>query len=114
MIDLLKKTLATGLGLAVMTRDKVEELGRELAKTAKLSETEGSDFIKELHQHADSAQKELQARIDREVHRVVEHLHLATREEVTALHAKIDELSRKLDRPGHPATEGQGGEPLSQ
>jgi polyhydroxyalkanoate synthesis regulator phasin len=112
MIELLKKTLATGLGLAVMTRDKVEELGKELAKTAKLSETEGSDFIKELHQHADSAQKELQARIDREVHRVVEHLHLATREEVQALHLKIDDLSRKLEQGGHPGTAGQGS--LSQ
>lgn len=101
MIDLLKKTLATGLGLAVMTRDKVEELGKELAKTAKLSETEGSEFIKELHQHADSAQKEFQSRIDREVNRVVEHLHLATKDEVMAIHAKIDELTRKVDQLGN-------------
>ncbi len=101
MIDLLKKTLATGLGLAVMTRDKVEELGKELAKTAKLSETEGSDFIKELHQHAESAQKEFQTRIDREVNRVVEHLHPATKEELQGLHSKIDDLTQKIDRLGN-------------
>src|SRR4051794_37776876 len=106
MIELLKKTLATGLGLAVMTRDKVEELGRELAETAKLSETEGSDFIKELHHHADAAQKELQARIDREVNRVVEHLHLASKEEVLALHAKIDDLTQKVERITSPVVEG--------
>ncbi len=40
MFDLIKKTLLTGVGLAVMTKDKVEELGKEFASQAKLSENE--------------------------------------------------------------------------
>ena len=44
MFDLIKKTLLTGVGLAVMTKDKVEELGKEFASQAKLSELEGKEF----------------------------------------------------------------------
>ena len=29
MFELIRKTLLTGVGLAVMTKDKVEELGKE-------------------------------------------------------------------------------------
>ena len=104
MIDIMKKTFATGVGLAVMTRDKVEELGKELARAARLSEQEGSDLIKSLHEHAEGARADLQGRIDREVTRVVERLKLAPREEVDALRARIDELEAKLraapDGPG--------------
>ena len=45
MFELIKKTLLTGVGLAVMTKDKVEELGKELASQAKLSENEGKEFV---------------------------------------------------------------------
>jgi polyhydroxyalkanoate synthesis regulator phasin len=92
MIELLKRTVATGLGLAVMTRDKVEELGKELIKTAKLSEQEGNDFLQDLHTQAETSQKELSERIDKEITKVVERLNLATRDEVNALRAEVAEL----------------------
>ena len=38
MIDLIKKALYTGVGLAVFTKEKAEELVQELTKQAKLSE----------------------------------------------------------------------------
>ena len=38
MIDLIKKALYTGVGLAVLTKEKAEELVQELTKQAKLSE----------------------------------------------------------------------------
>ena len=44
MFDLIKKTMLTGVGLAAMTKDKVEELAKELSKKGKLSEKEGKDL----------------------------------------------------------------------
>ena len=48
MFELIKKTLLTGVGLAVMTKDKVEELGKDLASQARLSENEGKEFVDHL------------------------------------------------------------------
>ena len=61
MIDLIKKTLLTGVGLAVMTKDKVEELGRDLVSQAKLSESEGREFVDSLMNQAESARSEFDA-----------------------------------------------------
>jgi polyhydroxyalkanoate synthesis regulator phasin len=41
MLDLLKKTILTGIGIASMTKDKVEELAKKIVKETKLSEEEG-------------------------------------------------------------------------
>ena len=38
MLDLIKKIILTGVGLAVMTKDKVEELAKELTERAGLTE----------------------------------------------------------------------------
>ena len=56
MFDLIKKTLLTGVGLAVMTKEKVEELGKDLASQAKLSEHEGKEFVDHLLKQSDTAQ----------------------------------------------------------
>ena len=58
MFDLIKKTLLTGVGLAVMTKDKVEELGKEFASQAKLSELEGKEFVDHLLKQSETARKE--------------------------------------------------------
>ena len=59
MIDLIKKTLLTGVGLAVMTKEKVEELGKDLVSQAKLSEHEGKEFVDNLLKQSETAREGL-------------------------------------------------------
>lgn len=101
MFDLIKKSLLTGVGLAVMTKEKVEELGKELASQAKLSENEGQEFVDNLIKQSDTARKDFEARINSAVQKAVSTLNLASRDEVTKLSAKVEELTAKL----------QGGSP---
>jgi len=96
MIDLIKKTLLTGVGLAVMTKEKVEELGKELVSQAKLSEHEGKEFVDSLLKQSDTARKEFETRINAAVQKAVSGLNLASRDEVARLSAKVEELSAKL------------------
>lgn len=103
MFDLIKKTLLTGVGLAVMTKEKVEELGKDLASQAKLSEHEGKEFVDHLLKQSDTARKDLEARINSAVQKVVSGLNLASKEEVAKLSAKVEELSAKLP-PGSSGT----------
>jgi polyhydroxyalkanoate synthesis regulator phasin len=62
MFDIIKKTMLTGVGLAAMTKDKVEELAKELAEKGKLSEKEGRDLVDELLKKSEQARKDLETK----------------------------------------------------
>ena len=96
MFDLIKKTLLTGVGLAVMTKDKVEELGKEFASQAKLSELEGKEFVDHLLKQSEMARKDFESRINSAVQKAVSGLNLASKDEVAKLSAKVEELAAKL------------------
>ncbi len=100
MVDLIKKAFYTGLGLAVLTKEKAEELVKDLAQQAKLSEHEGKELMDNLMKQSDQARQDFQGKVDEAVLAVVNRLHLATRDEVESLRAKVEELSARV---------GQGG-----
>ncbi len=96
MFDLIKKTLLTGVGLAVMTKDKVEELGKELSSQAKLSEQEGKEFVDHLLKQSETARKDFEGRLNTAVQKAVSSLNLASKDEVAKLSAKVEELTARL------------------
>jgi len=96
MFELIKKTLLTGVGLAIMTKDKVEELGKEFASQAKLSENEGKEFVDHLLKQSETARKDFESRINSAVQKAVSGLNLASKDEVAKLSAKVEELTAKL------------------
>lgn len=98
MIDLIKRALLTGVGLAVMTKEKVEELGQDLVSQAKLSENEGKEFIDNLLAQSETARKEFETRVNAAVQKAVGGLNLASKDEVARLSAKVEELSARLSK----------------
>jgi polyhydroxyalkanoate synthesis regulator phasin len=96
MVDLIKKAIYTGLGLAMLTKEKAEELVKDLAEQAKLSEHEGKDLVDSLLKQSDQARHDFQSKLDEAVLAVVNRLNLATKDEVASLKAKIDELSARI------------------
>jgi polyhydroxyalkanoate synthesis regulator phasin len=107
MVDLIKKAFYTGLGLAVLTKEKAEELVKDLAEQAKLSEHEGKDLVDSMMKQSDQARQDFQAKVDEAVMAVVNRLHLATKDEVASLRAKIEELSARVG-PGSATGTGPG------
>jgi polyhydroxyalkanoate synthesis regulator phasin len=101
MFDLIKKSLLTGVGLAVLTKEKVEELGKDLASQAKLSENEGKEFVDNLLKQSETARKDFETRINAAVSKAVSGLNLASKDEVARLSAKVEELTARLQ--GGPA-----------
>jgi len=104
MVDLIKKAIYTGVGLAVLTKEKAEELVRELTQQAKLSEQEGKELFDGLLKQSEHARNDLQAKIDETVLAVVKKLNLATKDEVAKLNAKIEELSASIGRGPSPGS----------
>lgn len=107
MIDQIKKTMLTGLGLALMTKDKVEELGREFVEQAKLGEGEGREFVDNLMKQSETARGEFESRVNALVKKAVEGLNVVHKDELTKLQARVDELEAELKK--HEGTPSHAG-----
>jgi polyhydroxyalkanoate synthesis regulator phasin len=100
MFDLIKKTMLTGVGLAGLTKDKIEKLARELAKKGKLSEEEGKKLVDDLSKKSEKARKDLEAQIEKVVKNTMKKMNLATREDILKLTERVKKLDQDLKDKG--------------
>ena len=100
MIDSLKKALYAGVGLAFLTRDKVEELGKKLAEEAKLSEGEGTKLVDELLKKGEEARAGLEKMVSGAVGAGLDRLDLPKKSELKALEARVAALEARLSAKG--------------
>jgi polyhydroxyalkanoate synthesis regulator phasin len=96
MIDLLKKSVLTAVGLAVMTGEKIEELGKKIAEDAKLSEQEGKQFVDELKKKGDETKLALEKLINEKVELALKALSIPTRSEFSAIEKRIIIVEQKI------------------
>jgi polyhydroxyalkanoate synthesis regulator phasin len=104
MIELLKKTILTGLGVASLTRDKIEQLGRELSDKGKMTEQEGQKFVEEMLKLAEESRASLQKQTEKVVESALAKMHLARaadmdelKQEIAALRAEIEAMQTRKE-----------------
>ena len=96
MFDLIKKAMFTGLGVAYMTKEKIEELARDLTEKGKLSEKEGKEFVEELKKKSEEARKGAQEQIEKVVNTTLKKMNVATQDDLQNLEKK---MRRELGTP---------------
>ncbi len=96
MIDVLKRVLYTGVGIASLTREKLVELGHEISKQADLTEAQARDLEEELLRKGDEARKQLESEIDTRVELVLSRLGVAKQDQVSALTARVNVLEQQV------------------
>jgi polyhydroxyalkanoate synthesis regulator phasin len=96
MVDLLKKTVLTAVGLAVMTSEKIEEFGKKIAEDAKLSEQEGKQFVDELKKKGDETKQALEKLINEKVELALKALSIPTRSEFTNIEKRVAIIEQKI------------------
>ena len=94
MFDILKKTYLAGADLAAKTWDEVEALSKDLVKKAKMSENEGSKFLKDMKKRYDDTQKKLEARVEKTVKEFLKKANVVTSDELKAVKKEIRELKK--------------------
>ena len=95
MFELIKKTMLAGVGLAAVTKDKVEELARELTEKGEMSEKEGKELIDELLKKSEQARKDLETKMEDTVRKVLEKMAVATKKDIDSLSERIKNLEQK-------------------
>jgi len=97
MLDLIRKTVLTGVGLAAMTKDKIEELAKEFAEKGELTEKEGKDLVDDLLKKSEKARKDLNAYVEKAVRKIMKEMKIATREDVLNMKKQIKKLEKALN-----------------
>jgi len=72
MLDIVRKTLLLGIGLAAMTKDKIEDVAKRIAEEDKLSEEEGRKLAEDLLNQSDEARKNLKKQVENFVENTLE------------------------------------------
>ena len=96
MFELVKKTLFLGFGLATLTKDKLEDLGREVARQAQLNEAKAKEFQLELNSRAEQSRQALAAEIDRRVDQAFAKVGVARSKHTTDIAARLEALERAV------------------
>jgi polyhydroxyalkanoate synthesis regulator phasin len=103
MVDLIKKTLLAGVGLAFMTKEKAEEAAKVIVKETKIAEGEGKKFVSDLIKKSEEAKAGVEKLVNNAVHTALTKLDLPSQAEIKRLEARIRELEgeAKPAKAGH-------------
>jgi polyhydroxyalkanoate synthesis regulator phasin len=96
IFETLKKTLYAGVGMAFLTREKIEEMAKKMADEAKLGESEGKKFIDEILKKSEEAKSSLQRAVDAGVAAALERMNVARDKDLKALDARVKALEARL------------------
>jgi len=96
MLNIIKKSLLTGIGLALIAKDEVEDLARELAQKGQMSEKEGGKFIKDLQERYDDTQKKLEEKVETAVKEFMKRADVVTTDELKGLKKEIRDLKKAI------------------
>jgi len=95
MLDLMKRTYLLGLGLASLTRERVETLVDELVKKGEIAEKDRPHLIQDLLERAREEQKKMSSSVRDTVQRVIGELGVPTRDKFEELIRRVEELERR-------------------
>jgi len=92
MLDMFKKSMLAGIGLALKTWDEVEDMVKDLQKKGEMSQAEGRRFLDEARTRYDEAQEKLEKRVDQAVKDLLKRTSLVTADDLKELKKEIREL----------------------
>jgi polyhydroxyalkanoate synthesis regulator phasin len=98
MFDFIQKSMLAGIGLALKTKDEVEELAKDLEKRLNLSEKDGQKFLKDIQQKYDDAQSKLEKRVEQSVNELLKKMDIVTKNELKGLKKEIRELKTLISK----------------
>jgi len=94
VFDVFKKTMMTGIGLALKTKDEVEDWAKELVTRGELSENEGEKFVDELTKRYEEAREGFEHKVEKTVKELMKKWEVPTAEEFKKLKEEVNALKK--------------------
>lgn len=96
MLEVIRKSLLAGLGLAVVTREKVMEATRELVEKGKLTREEAEALAGDLLDEGKKQWQEMQDKIDAMIRQGLERMDIGSRKEFVDLQERVMNAEKRL------------------
>ncbi len=96
MIDLIKKAVLTGIGVASLTKDKIEDIAKELVVKGKMSEQEGEKLVQEMLNRAEESKESMKNQTESLVKSTIEKMKVARTEDIELLKGEIERLREEI------------------
>ncbi len=97
MIDLIKKAVLTGIGVASLTKEKMEEISKEFVEKGKLSEEEGEKLVADMLKRAEDSRKSLEKQTEKIVDTTLGKMQLVRASDISELKAEMKELRKEME-----------------
>ena len=97
MKELLKSVAYTGIGVAFLTKEKIEELKDDLVEQGKISQDEAKQFVDELVKKTNSIKDSLDLKISQIVEEKIKLLDIVTNDDFADLRRQVEELQIALN-----------------
>lgn len=94
--SLLEKVLLLGIGTASLTRDRIDELARELVKRGQMTREEGQRFVDEAVLRAEKQGSQTVDKVADAYQDALRSLGIATREHVDDLERRVAVLEARI------------------
>lgn len=96
MIDRIKKTMLAGLGLAFLTKEKLEELSEDLVEKGKLSGKDRKEFMDDLSEKSEDARKDVMGQIEKITRDTLKKMNIATRDDFLKLERQLKQVKKAV------------------
>ncbi|KAA9008429.1 polyhydroxyalkanoate synthesis regulator [Paenibacillus spiritus] len=96
MSDLFKKAISFGVGLTVVSKEKVEKVVDELVKRGEVAPSESKALVDRLVERGEEERGYFKNAVQEQVQKVLKELKVPTQDEVAALEERIAVLERRL------------------
>lgn len=96
MWEIVKKSLAFGLGAAVLTADKIREFADEAVERGEMSSEEARKFIDDVMKRGDEEKRNVQGWMRDQANKILKDVGCAETTRVEALERRIRELEAQM------------------
>lgn len=97
MQDLLKNVFYLGAGFAFMTKEKIEELKKDLIDKGKMTQDEGKQFVDDLIKKSEKAKADAEKKVRDLVNEQLDRMKMATSDDIAELRKQIDDLRAMVE-----------------
>lgn len=96
MLEDIKKGLFAGIGVVLLTKDKIDKFREKLMKEAQLSREEAQRLTDELVKSGEQQWSDLETRTLGTMKKGIDTLDIGRRSELEALRDRVDNLEKRL------------------
>jgi polyhydroxyalkanoate synthesis regulator phasin len=106
MLELLKKGMLAGLGMAVLTRDKIREATRMLVEEGKISTDEADKLAEDLVKSGEREWEDMNSKFQTSFKKVSENLEVVRKKDFEELKTRVELIEERLSRLEEHSREG--------